>query len=242
MKSQNQEPFVLSPENALFRFNGVPVVVKPAFWPIPILLFGFLTWVVGRRRPQLSWRQRLGVGLLAMPVTLVADVGHALAHTVSARWAGAPMDEVLLYAGMPRTLYRNNAVPPKKHIQRALGGPVFSLISSGLSLLWWWRTAHGSTGHELAEASLAAHSFILVSSLTPLPIVDGGTILKWKLVEAGQSPAQADQVVQETAVGLSVALLGLGALAGLCEKRKWVGSLLAAGGMAGIAVGSGWWQ
>lgn len=114
MKLQNQDPFVLSPENALFRFNGVPVVVKPDFWPIPVLLFGFLTWLVGQRRPQLSWPQRLGVGLLATPVALVADVGHALAHTVSARMSGAPMDEILLYSGMPRTLYRNNAVPPRR--------------------------------------------------------------------------------------------------------------------------------
>ncbi|MEZ4680991.1 MAG: hypothetical protein R2932_42945 [Caldilineaceae bacterium] len=84
MNSQNQEPFTLSAENALFHFNGVPVVVKPAFWPIPMLLFGFLSWIAGRRRPHLSWRQRLSVALLAMPVALVADVGHALAHTVSA--------------------------------------------------------------------------------------------------------------------------------------------------------------
>ena len=240
MKPQNQEPFVLPSENALFHFNGVPVVVRPAFWPIPILLFGFLTWVAGHRRPQLSWLQRLGVGLLAMPVALVADVGHALAHTVSARMAGAPMDEILLYAGMPRTLYQNNAVPPKTHIQRSLGGPVFSLICSLLSLLWWRRTARGSTSHELAEASLAAHSFILLGSLTPLPIVDGGVILKWKLVEAGQSPEQADQSVQKTTLGLSIALLGVGVLLSLFGKRKLVGSLLAAGGAAGIAVGNGW--
>ncbi|MCB0121975.1 MAG: hypothetical protein KDE58_07010, partial [Caldilineaceae bacterium] len=86
------------------------------------------------------------------------------------------------------------------------------------------------------------HSFILLGSLTPLPIVDGGVILKWKLVEAGQSPAQADQIVQKSTNGLSVALLALGALLGVFGKRKWVGSLLAAGGAAGIAVGSGWLQ
>ncbi|MEZ4868099.1 MAG: hypothetical protein R3C14_42615 [Caldilineaceae bacterium] len=240
MQSQNQEPFVLASENALFHFNGVPVVVKPGFWPIPILLFGFLTWAAGRRRPQLSWRQRLGVALLAMPVTLVADVGHALAHTVSARMAGAPMDEILLYGGMPRTLYRNNTVPPKTHIQRALGGPVFSLVCSMLSLLWWRRTARGSTSHELAGASLVAHSYVLLGSLTPLPIVDGGVILKWKLVEAEQSPEQAEQIVRKTTIGLSVAVLGLGALFGLFGKRKLIGGLLAAGGAAGIAVGSGW--
>ncbi|HRW08472.1 MAG TPA: hypothetical protein P5121_25395, partial [Caldilineaceae bacterium] len=79
-------------------------------------------------------------------------------------------------------------------------------------------------------------------SLTPLPIVDGGVILKWKLVEAGQSPEQADQIVQKTTIDMSIALLVLGALVGLRGKRKWIGSLLATGGAAGIAVGSGWLQ
>lgn len=109
-----------------------------------------------------------------------------------------------------------------------------------LSLLWWRSTARGSTSHELAGASLVAHSYILLGSLTPLPIVDGGIILKWKLVEAGQSPQKADQTVQKTTLGLSMAFLGFGALFGLFGKRKLVGSLLAAGGAAGIAVGNGW--
>jgi hypothetical protein len=67
-------------------------------------------------------------------------------------------------------------------------------------------------------------------------MVDGGTILKWKLVEAGQSPEQADQIVRKTSVRLGTAFLGLGALLGLLRKRKLVGGLLA----AGIAAGTGW--
>jgi hypothetical protein len=60
-------------------------------------------------------------------------------HTISARLAGAPMDEILLSSGMPRALYRNNKVLPQTHIHRSLGGPIFSLIGSWLSLLWWQR-------------------------------------------------------------------------------------------------------
>lgn len=59
-------------------------------------------------------------------LALLADVGHACAHTVSARLAGAPMDVILLGADMPRTLYWNNDVPPRAHIMRSLGGPVYS--------------------------------------------------------------------------------------------------------------------
>ncbi|HZD56615.1 MAG TPA: hypothetical protein VE136_07835, partial [Anaerolineales bacterium] len=89
MQSQSQEPSSLPSGTTLYRFNGVPVVAQPDFWPAPILLTGVLTWVAGLRKPERSWPQRLSVALLAMPVAWFADVGHAMAHTVSARLAGA---------------------------------------------------------------------------------------------------------------------------------------------------------
>ncbi|MCL4562514.1 MAG: hypothetical protein M1281_18120 [Chloroflexi bacterium] len=224
----------------LYRFNGVAVVARPDFWPAPILLTGLLAWVAGLRKPKRSWLQRLGVGLLAMPIALFVDLGHAMAHTISARLAGAPMDEILLSSGMPRTLYQDNDFPPQTHIRRSLGGPIFSLTGFTLSLLWRRIAPHGSLSHDLAEASLASHTFILLGSLAPLPMVDGGIILKWKLVEAGQSTEQADQTVHKTSLRPGAAFLGLGILLGIFRKRKLVGSLLAAGGAAGIAAGLGW--
>jgi hypothetical protein len=237
---KNQEASSLPTGTTLFRFNGVPVVAQPGFWPYPIMVTGLLTWLAGWRDPERSWLQRLGLGLLAMPFAMSADLGHAMAHTISARLAGAPMDEILLSAGMPRTLYKNNDVLPQTHIQRSLGGLVFSLISSILSLLWRFVSPRGSLSRDLADLSLAGHSFILLGSAAPLPMVDGGIILKWKLVEAGQTPEQADQTVHKTSLGMGAALLGLGALLGLSRKLRWVGGLLAMGGAAGIAAGKGW--
>ena len=240
MKSQDQESTSLPSGTTLYRFNGVPVVARPDFWPYPILLTGLLAWAAGLRKPERSWLQRLGVGLLAMPIAMFADLGHAMAHTISARLAGAPMDEILLSSGMPRTLYQNNALPPQTHIRRSLGGPIFNLIGFTLSLLWWRISPHGSLSHDLAEASLVGQGFILLGSIAPLPMVDGGIILKWKLVEAGQSAEQADQTVHKTSRSLGASFLGLGALLGLFPKRRLVGGLLAAGGAVGIAAGIGW--
>jgi hypothetical protein len=240
MQLQNQELASLPSGTTLLRFNGVPVVARADFWPFPILLTGLLTWAAGRRHPKLSQFQRLGLALLATPVASFADVGHAMAHTVSARLAGAPMDEILLSSGMPRTLYQNNAVLPQIHIRRSLGGPIFSFASAMLSLLWWRSSPPGSLSHDLAGLSLFGHSFILLGSLAPLPMVDGGTILKWKLVEAGQSPEQADQIVKKTSLRLGTVFLGMGGVLGLLRKRKLVGGLLAMGGAAGIAAGIGW--
>lgn len=98
----------------------------------------------------------------------------------------------------------------------------------------------GSLSRDLANASLAGPSFILLGSLALLPMVDGGIILKWKLVEAGQSPEQADQVVRKTSLRLGAAFLGLGVMLSLIRKRKLVGGLLAAAGAVGIAAGKGW--
>jgi hypothetical protein len=240
MKTQNLEPPSLPTGTTLYHFNGVPVVTQASFWPAPILLTGLLAWVAGRRNAELTWLQRLGVGLLAMLVALPADIGHAMAHTISARFAGAPMDEILLSSGMPRTLYQNNEVPPQTHIRRSLGGPIFSLIGSMLSLLWWRISPHGSLSHDLAEVSLAGHSVILLGSIAPVPVVDGGTILKWKLVEAGQSIEQADRTVHKTSLGLGAVFLGLGVLLAIFQKQKLIGGLLAVCGAVGIATGKGW--
>jgi hypothetical protein len=240
MNSQYQADSSLPSWTVIFRFNGAAVVVQPAYWPIIVLVTGFLAWLAGKQNPARTWRQRLGVALLAMPVAVFADVGHAMAHTISARMAKAPMDEILLSASMPRTLYKNNDVPARTHIQRSLGGPIFSLISFLLSLLWRRLSPRGTLSHDLAVISLFSHSEILLGSISPLPMVDGGIILKWKLVEAGQTPRQADQTVRKISLGLGSAVLGLGAVLGIIGKRRLIGGLLAAGGAAAVAAGLDW--
>ncbi len=240
MKTDHLANSSLPEGTTIFRFNGVPVKIQPAFWPIPFLVTGVLAWIAGLRRPDRSWLQRLVVGLVALPVALFADIGHAMAHTISARLAGAPMDEILLSAQMPRTLYENNSVQPHVHILRSLGGPVFSLICFTLSLLWRSLSPRESISRELAETSLVSHGFILLGSVVPLPMVDGGIILKWRLVQAGRSVAQADRVVHRASWGLGAALLAAGAVLGIIQKRKLAGGVLAAGGLAAIAAGLGW--
>lgn len=227
-------------EYTLYHFNGVPVVAQPAFLPIPFLLWGLMTWLAGLRHPGWNLIQRLLAGLLASLVATAADVGHAMAHTESARLAGAPMDKILLSSGMPRTLYNNNDVPPATHIKRASGGLVFNTLCLSVSLLWRGLSRPGSYSRDLAELSCLSQGFILGASLVPMPMVDGGTILKWKLVEGGEVPAEADRMVRQTSTAVGGGLLGAGALLSLTKPRGWiVGGALAAGGLAAIAAAKG---
>ena len=118
------------PEDAqtVVTFNHVPIMIRPGLYAMWALLWGVLSWLAGKRKQERNIGQRMLVGALSTPIVLSADLGHALAHTESARRAGAPMDAVVLGADMSRTLYQNNAVPPWVHRGRALGGPFFNAI------------------------------------------------------------------------------------------------------------------
>ncbi len=211
------------------RFNGVPVNVRPIFWVAPPAMWLALVWLAGKRKPERSLGQRLLVALLGLPFPFLADVGHALAHTESAKRAGAPMDQVLLSLDMPRTLYNNNDVAPAIHRQRSLGGPIYSAASFLGSLLWRALSAPDSLSRELADVACLSHGFILTGALMPLPIVDGGVILKWTLVEQGYTPEAADAVVQKAGV-LSLALVSGVITWLLWSRRKAIGQFLAKDG------------
>ncbi len=216
----------------LFVVNDVPVKVKPTVLVDLIAGCAVMSYLTGRSHPQRSWPERVLVGSVAMSLWVIADLGHALAHTVSARKAGAPMDEIQVSEGMPRTIYFDNDVSPQAHRMRALGGPIYSALGLSTSLALRVATPKDSLAHELAGWSVLGQSFIFLGSLAPLPIVDGGSILKWTLVERGQTPEEAEQVVERT--GLVAGAAALGASAALAAKRKWLPALgmLAAGGVA----------
>jgi hypothetical protein len=167
---------------------------------------------------------------------LFADLGHALAHTVSARWAGAPTDEIQVSSGMPRTIYFDNDVSPRAHQLRALGGPVFNAAGLLVALLQRALSPRDSVMHELANWSCISHGVLFAGSLMPLPVVDGGTILKWALVERGHTPAAADVAVQRASLATGATTTAAGLL--LAARRRWLpaGGLVLAGLFA-IGVG-----
>lgn len=185
------------------RVFGTPVKVKETVIVPMLLLWGGLTWWGMRWHPK----RGLGPGLLISLVTLVilvpVDFGHALAHIFSARYAGAPMDEIRITANMPRTLYWNNDVSPDQHRLRAMGGPIFSALGFLLSLAIYRRVPRNSIARELSGWSTLGHGLLFLMCLVPLPVVDGGTLLKWTLVAHGRSQAEADETVRRIDFGMA---------------------------------------
>jgi len=229
----------------VFTVWGTAIRIKPAVLANLLGLWGLAAWLSGRGHPERPWFVRILLGLLATMAMMIADFGHAMAHIASARHAGAPMDEILISEGMPRTLYYDDDVPPRAHRMRALGGPIFSAVGLGLSCLVRSLAPRGWLVREVAGWSCLGHGFIFGGALVPLPIVDGGSILKWTLVEHGRTPEQADEVVAQVDLSLGAALTATGvALAAtsrqVSQTRRWLPALgLIAAGAIGIAAGRG---
>lgn len=222
----------------LFTVSGTPVKVKPAFTINLLALWGTMAWLAGRKHPERSWPTRLLVGALSTTTMMLADVGHATAHTVSARRAGAPMDEIRLSMGMPRTIYFDNDVPPEVHRMRSLGGPIFSLIGLITSVLLRLFAPRETLAREVAGWSAVGHGFIFGAALMPLPFVDGGTILKWTLVERERTPAEADVILREINLVMGVGTVAAGL--GVAARRRWLPALgLIGAGVVAIGAGLG---
>lgn len=223
---------------AKLQVLGTPIRVEPSVLVNIVGLWGGVSWLGARRHPGRGAAQAALIGLGETALLMPADFGHALAHIVSARAAGAPMDEVYISMGMPRTLYYNNDVSPDAHRIRAIGGPIFSALCLLASAAVADAAPEGSLTREMAGWSALGHGMILAGSLVPLPIVDGGVLLKWTLVARGMGEAEADAVVSriDWAIGAAGAGAGLGLIA---AGERAAGAIMIGLGAVALGVAAG---
>lgn len=213
------------------RVFGTPVVVKGKTWlPLAeLIVWGAMTWIAGKRRPERSWLARLGVGALTTPIVVGSEWCHNFAHAASARLVGKPMDVLRIAWGMPLVVYHDIAdetVTPRQHVIRALGGPVFNALVLPVALLLRRLTHPNSAARDVADAAVGMNRFLCTVGLMPLPAIDGGAIVKWTLVSRGRTPDEADASVRKVDGVLGIGLAAAGAAA--LKKRHWfLGALLA---------------
>ena len=214
------------------RIFGTPVRIKAGVLVIIVPLWGGVTWLGLYWHPDRGFWQGLLIGLATASLLLIAEFGHAIAHIFSARHAGAPMDEIRIAADMPRTLYWNNRVSPDVHRMRAMGGPIFNILGLLLSLAIYAIAPGNSIAFELAAWSAVGHGLLLIMSLTPLPPVDGGTLLKWTIVASGKTEKKADEIVRRVdwVIGIAAGIIGVG----LIIMQMWVAGAILVG--SGVVV------
>ena len=222
------------------RILDTPIKVKVTFLIFIVPLWVGITWLGLHWHPGRGFWPGVLVGFVTLILLLIAEIGHAIAHILSARHAGAPMDEIQISAerGMPRTLYWNNEVSPDVHRMRAMGGPIFNILGFLLSITIFVIAPGNSIARELAAWSAVGHGLLFIMSLAPLPFVDGGTILKWTLVARGRTVTEADEIVRRVdwVMGIVAGIVGVVLIA----MQIWIDGVILIGiGAVFIAIAAG---
>jgi Zn-dependent protease len=122
-------------------------------------------------------------GVAAVIVHYVTYYLHHLGHALAARRTGHPMSGILFSWFLGRSLYPRDEgeLPANVHIQRALGGPIFSgvigLISGAAAV-----ALSSTSGFIYYLTAFFALENLLggtLGALLPVRFLDGGTILYW---------------------------------------------------------------
>ncbi|MCW5850973.1 MAG: hypothetical protein KIT87_12940 [Anaerolineae bacterium] len=152
------------------------------------VLVGFvLVWAVligvGLLIARLDPMTAILAGLAATLLHWVSDIFHHLGHAWAARRAGHPMSGILLYGVLGQSLYPKDEppLPGRIHVQRALGGPLASLLMSvvaGLVVLALRPVGGAATWVALFWFVENLFVFTLQVFL-PLGFNDGATLLKY---------------------------------------------------------------
>ena len=209
-------------------------VVQLITWPI-------MAWVAKRRIPERTWLCSLGIGALTMPIVLSSEWCHNLAHAAAASIVGKPVDAIRITWGMPLLVYydiNDENVTPRQHIIRALGGPLYNILVLPLALYLRSRSGEKSITRDLTNIAVGTNIFLPAVGLLPIPGIDGGPILKWSLVEKGQTPQEADNSVRKVDGLLGILLTAAGVFS--FKKRRWlIGGLLVQLGAIALSVAMG---
>lgn len=240
------KPKVVSPDESVNQVGEIfdaPLVTKGWTWlPLTeIIVFGIMTREAGRLYPERSWLTRLGVASLTMPVILGSEWCHNLAHAAAAKMVGHPADVIRVTWGMPLLVYHDIEDPDvaaRAHIVRALGGPIINSLFFGAAVLLHPLTKPKSIHRDMVNAALGMNAFLILGGMLPIPGIDGGAALKWALIDNGQTPTQADEIIRKvdmvTAVGL-----GAGAAVAFKKHKRLLGGIFVMFAGFALAVGTG---
>jgi Zn-dependent protease len=240
------KPAILEPEDqptVISHIFGTPVVVKS--WsglPALELAAWFILYRVTRqKKPDWTMKKQVGAGAFMACILFASEWCHNLAHTLIASRIGKPVDAIRIVWGTPLLIYydiNDHSVTPHQHIMRAVGGPIFNGLLVPITYFAKRSTTSGTFSRYLADFALGVNVFLSTVSLLPIPGIDGGPILKWSLVEAGQTPEQADEAVKVVNRYLGV---GLTSVSGLAAKKgkKWLAAISAALAATALAIGFG---
>jgi Zn-dependent protease len=222
-------------------FDAPLVVVGKTWFPLTeVVVWGIMAREAGRLHPERSWSTRLGVAALTMPVILGSEWCHNLAHAAAAKLVSHPADAIRVTWGMPLLVYHeieDASVSPRQHIIRSLGGPVINTALLIIAALLHPLTKLGSPTRDVVNAAMGMNAFLILAGMLPIPGIDGGAVLKWALIDKGQTPAEADETIQKVDL-ITAAGLGTGAFVAFKKRKRLLGAIFAMFAAIAVAMGT----
>ena len=150
------------------------------------LLLSGLLWLVFAVAGYLWLDFTLGIaalmGLTAVFLHWIGELLHQLGHAWVARRIGYPMQRIVSWTLLSGCRYPKDEPPlhANIHIQRALGGPVASLLIGLLSGFLLLLANSDSLFYHLTLFFTVENLFVFfIGALLPLGFTDGSTLLKW---------------------------------------------------------------
>lgn len=170
----------MASDHDLGTFAGVHLRVDNSAAVASLLLWAMvhtILWWVLELPPLAALQTSLALLLLHWLSVLLHHSGHAAA----ARWAGFPMEALILAGLLGRDRYPNDEpqLPVRAHAIRALGGPAASLLSGLLLLLIILIIQPQTFTQQLVLWAFALENLLLlgVGVFLPLGFTDGSTLL-----------------------------------------------------------------
>ena len=163
-------------------FSGLEIHVRPSIIPVAILIWAIFS-LLGLRLFKWKPVSAASVGFLAMVIHFGSETWHQLGHAKMAEQTGYPMKGMEFWGPLATSVYPHNEgmLSADVHIQRAIGGPLFSLtfalIAGAVSLAL---RPFGGPALVLVFFTFLDNILVFtIGALFPLGFNDGSTIIQW---------------------------------------------------------------
>ncbi len=174
-------------------FYHLSVKIRRTPTAIGSLALAILMFVTAYFIIKLPLADSLIGALIGVVLHWALEFVHHLGHAFAAKRTGYPMlgVKVGLFYILMMSVYAKDEpeLPPNVHIQRALGGPIFSgLLGIVFLVLVLLTRDQNDLLAWLLRLGLFESFLMSIGALAPVRFIDGGTILYWMRRSREQNP------------------------------------------------------
>jgi hypothetical protein len=150
--------------------------------PLWALVLALILFAIARLGFKLNGLEAAIIAIAATFLHYFFELVHNLGHAWAARRSGYPMSGLLYWTVLGRSLYPRDEpeLPTRIHVQRALGGPLLSLVATLIcGLIFFISDPQNRLIWLLAGFAFLNNLLVYtLGALTPLGFTDGSTLLR----------------------------------------------------------------